>query len=148
MAASVGMYRSGSDGGSSPADGAWAGGVPLSRLNGGSPTSEAICWRLSLPSSGQATTGWMAVSGPMPRTESIRLTASWRFGSAAIGVPRWSSMSASCSWKKSMAFWMLFLTQGITGLLEPVFLLDALGGDLFFGQPVLEIELPDSRESR
>src|SRR5205823_1261879 len=42
--------------------------VPESRLNGAKPTRAAICWRLSLPSSGSSAMSVAAVASPTPGT--------------------------------------------------------------------------------
>src|SRR5882724_97452 len=76
MAVIVAMYRTRRTGARPPVTMRRPRSVPLSRLNGATPTRAAILRRVSRPSSGRSAMRVNAVTGPIPGTERRRSSAS------------------------------------------------------------------------
>ena len=68
--------------------------VPLSRLNGATPTRAAMRWRLKAPNSGRSSTSVRAHTGPMPGTRRYSVSHSRQTGLARRVLSRSSSRAA------------------------------------------------------
>ena len=76
--------------------------LPLSRLCGATPTREAICLRLSWPSSGSSTSSTQEATGPIPGTLRSRSSLTRHMGLDSMKAPRSLSNSSSCARSHAM----------------------------------------------
>ena len=84
--------------------------APLSRLKGATPTSAAICRRLSLPSSGSNASMVLARTGPAPGTPWMSSLFSRHSGRHCMALFRSRSTSFRHRSRKAITAWMFSLT--------------------------------------